>query len=265
MFKNINKIKNKWLKNIVKTITMIFLVILILYIGVVIYRIPVAIERQRAEKIVPQIHNQKLTMDDVMGTHLPPEPDSKLNNSTLEGIDANRNGIRDDAELAIFKLYPDSAIMRSASLQYAKALQLHLKNNITNSEIFVAVIQEDGRGYFCFNQNWRMKFSKITKEMRENHWKIIEENEAKAKKLGIDENSMEYNNMVYTDKRLDAFQKIDNEESRNQELSEEHIPSLVFDIQSRKDKKEQNYKKYMTSFSSMKNSDCDIDPLILPN
>ncbi|MCK9578799.1 hypothetical protein M0R01_04950, partial [bacterium] len=258
MFKNINKIKNKWLKYIVKTITIIFLIILILYIGVVIYRIPAAIERQRAEKIVPQIHNQKLTMDDVMGTHLPPEPDLKLNNSTLEGIDANHNGIRDDVELAIFKLYPDSAIMRSASLQYAKALQLHLKNNITNSEIFVAVIQEDGRGYFCFNENWRKKFSKITPEMLKNYLDTIEENRKKALELGLDKNSEEYGNLIYTDKKLDAFQKIDNEESKNQELSEEHIPSLVFDIQSRKDKKEQNYKKYMTSFSSMKNSDCDI-------
>ncbi|MDD5551343.1 MAG: hypothetical protein PHS34_08795, partial [Candidatus Omnitrophica bacterium] len=152
MFKNINKIKNKWLKYIVKTITIFFSIIIVLYIGVVIYRIPAAVERQRAEKIVPQIHNQKLTMDDVMGTHLPPEPDSKLNNSTLEGIDANRNGIRDDVELAIFKLYPDSAKIRSGALQYAKGLQMHFRKDITNSEIFVAVIQEWGRGYSCFNQ-----------------------------------------------------------------------------------------------------------------
>ena len=120
----------------------------------VIYRIPAAVERQRAEKIVPQIHNQKLTMDDVMGTHLPPEPDSVLNNSTLEGIDANHNGIRDDAELAIFKLYPDSARVRSGALQYAKAMQMHLRKDITNDDIFIAILQEKSRGYSCFSEKF---------------------------------------------------------------------------------------------------------------
>ena len=222
MFKNINKIKNKWLKNIVKSITIFFLIILILYISVVIYRIPVAVERQRAERIVPQIHNQKLTMDDVMGTHLPPEPDSKLNNSTLEGIDANRNGIRDDAELAIFKLYPDSARVRSGALQYAKGLQMHFRKDITNSEIFVAVLQEDSRGDYCFYHS----LPKIDWEAGE---------EAINKAFAI------------------------------KDAKKEEIENLVFNTEVRKNKVEENYKKYMTSMGDIGGPDCDIDSVILPN
>ena len=44
-----------------------------------------------------------------MGKNLPAQPDQKLNDSTIAGIDENKNGIRDDVELAIFKKYPDNA------------------------------------------------------------------------------------------------------------------------------------------------------------
>ena len=40
---------------------------------------------------------------------------------TIAGIDANKNGIRGDMELAIFKQYPDSAKTRAVLLQYALA------------------------------------------------------------------------------------------------------------------------------------------------
>lgn len=83
-------------------------IILILFIGLVIYRIPAVKERARTQEVVKKIQAQKITLADVMGQNLPPEPDSALNNSTVEGIDANGNGIRDDVELAIFRLYPDS-------------------------------------------------------------------------------------------------------------------------------------------------------------
>ncbi len=71
-------------------------VILVLYVGLVIYRIPAAQERLKTQEVVKKIQAQKLTLADVMGQNLPPEPDSVLNNSTVEGIDANGNGIRDD-------------------------------------------------------------------------------------------------------------------------------------------------------------------------
>jgi len=41
----------------------------------------------------------------INGHTLPPEPDPKINNSTLLGIDSNNNGVRDDVERWIYKTY----------------------------------------------------------------------------------------------------------------------------------------------------------------
>ncbi len=41
----------------------------------------------------------------INGHCLPPEPDPKINNSTLLGIDSNNNGVRDDVERWIYKTY----------------------------------------------------------------------------------------------------------------------------------------------------------------
>ncbi len=123
-------------------------VLLILYIGLVVYRIPAAFEREKTKETVARIHAQKLTLADVTGERLPPVPDPSEVDATIEGIDANSNGIRDDVELAIFKLYPNSARIRAAELQYAKALQFYFID-VFNSETLVAAIQEEERGDFC--------------------------------------------------------------------------------------------------------------------
>jgi len=58
---------------------------------------------------------------------LPDEPDEKLNNSTLLGIDTNRNGVRDDVERWIIKRYskdPEFPKTKIAlAMQYAWATQ----------------------------------------------------------------------------------------------------------------------------------------------
>ena len=124
-------------------------VVAILYVGLVIYRIPAAIERQKTPGAIERIKAQKLTLADVMGQNLPPEPDPALKDATLEGIDANSNGIRDDVELAIFKLHPDSARIRAAELQYAMALQVELTKDVFNSETLVETIHTESKGFFC--------------------------------------------------------------------------------------------------------------------
>ncbi len=123
-------------------------VLLVLYVGFVLYRIPAVGEKERTVEAVAHIHAQKITLDDVMGAHLPPTPNEEENNATLAGVDANKNGIRDDVELAIFKKYPDSPRIRAAELQYAKALQMEL-TEVSNSETLVAVIQQVSRGSLC--------------------------------------------------------------------------------------------------------------------
>lgn len=134
-----------WIK---KWWAIVFLVVLALYVALVIYRVFAIGAEEKTAKAVEWIHGQSITMDDVIGKNLPPEPDQIEADATIEGIDANENGIRDDVELAIFEKYPNSARIRAAMLQYAMALQTEL-TKVSNSETLVAVIQEEDRGYFC--------------------------------------------------------------------------------------------------------------------
>jgi len=63
----------------------------------------------------------------INGYTLPPEPDPKINNATLLGVDSNHNGIRDDVERWIITHYakdPKYPKTKTAiALQYAKASQ----------------------------------------------------------------------------------------------------------------------------------------------
>jgi hypothetical protein len=54
--------------------------------------------------------------------HLPAMPDMKANDSTLEGIDTSRMGIRDDVHIWIFENYT-TKIKRTILLTMAKTLQ----------------------------------------------------------------------------------------------------------------------------------------------
>ena len=64
----------------------------------------------------------------INGHTLPPEPDPKINNSTLQGIDSNNNGVRDDVERWIYKTYKDKHpvhidIAMQAGRDYKKVLK----------------------------------------------------------------------------------------------------------------------------------------------
>jgi hypothetical protein len=97
---------------------------------------------------VEKIHNTKLTLDDVMGKNLPPDPGA-LADKTIAGVDANNNGIRDDVELAIFNVYPNSAKTRAVLLQYALALQMETIQPFVNTSIADSVIGKESRAGFC--------------------------------------------------------------------------------------------------------------------
>ncbi|OQX58013.1 MAG: hypothetical protein B5M52_06135 [Helicobacteraceae bacterium 4484_230] len=58
----------------------------------------------------------------IHGHRLPPEPDPKINNSTLLGIDSNNNGVRDDVERWIYMTY-NHPIERGLFMQSARAYQ----------------------------------------------------------------------------------------------------------------------------------------------
>lgn len=133
------------LKKILKWVGVIFLVG---FIALVIGRAIFFEYRDRAYKEVDKIHATKLTLDDVMGKNLPPDPGADAD-KTVEGIDANKNGIRDDVELAIFKEYPNSAKTRAVLLQYALALQMEVTRSMVNSWTVGAVVDRQDESFFC--------------------------------------------------------------------------------------------------------------------
>ena len=136
----------KW--KFLRVIYVIILFLFVLMLGFGVYR---AVQKDKTVKAVEFINSKKITLDDVMGKNLPPQPDQGLNDSTIAGIDANKNYIRDDVELAIFKKYPDSAKIRAAELQYAQALQLEL-TQVFNSETLVTVMRQENRGIDCIGK-----------------------------------------------------------------------------------------------------------------
>ncbi|OGG62784.1 hypothetical protein A2952_03315 [Candidatus Kaiserbacteria bacterium RIFCSPLOWO2_01_FULL_59_34] len=146
------------------------LALAVLYIALVVYRAFVLVAEDETRVAVENIHAERLTMDDVDGKHLPPPPDLAQVDATIEGIDANGNGIRDDVEFAIFEKYPNDIKIRAATLQYAKALQQGL-TQVTNSGTWIAASQQEERSLRCILENVSQtsisKWSEIREEVRE--------------------------------------------------------------------------------------------------
>lgn len=136
------------LQKILRVVRWVFIILGVVFIALVIYRIPAVEEKEQTALAIKRIYAQKITLDDVMGNNLPPVPDSGANDATIAGIDSNRNGVRDDVELAIFKAYPDSAKIRAAELQYALTQQMFL-TQVFNVETWKAVAEKNGRAHLC--------------------------------------------------------------------------------------------------------------------
>ncbi|KKQ87002.1 MAG: hypothetical protein UT09_C0022G0005 [Parcubacteria group bacterium GW2011_GWF2_38_8] len=133
---------------IFKVLKWAFLVLVGLFIILVIVRVVHFFNLDKTNAQVAKIHATKLALGDVMGENLPPDPGADAD-KTIEGIDANQNGIRDDVELAVFKEYPNSAKTRAVLLQYALALQMEATQPIVNTTIVDKVIGEQSRANSC--------------------------------------------------------------------------------------------------------------------
>jgi cell division protein FtsI/penicillin-binding protein 2 len=169
---NIQNIISKLKKILFFTFVFIFFFVIFLYI---IGSTSLKLQKEKTPEIIAKIRNTKLTIDDVMGKNLPPEPDPLIKDATLAGVDVNQNNIRDDVELAIFKQYPNSAKMRAQLLQYAMSLQLMMTVPFVNKDIAGALIEENGRAYLCIG-------SEIPPEdFLKNSKKIIEETDSLVK------------------------------------------------------------------------------------
>ncbi len=77
---------------------------------------------------------------EVNGHRLPPEPDPKINNATLLGVDVNHNGVRDDVERWIYEKYKDKhPIHIDIAMQAARAYKLVLEHPEKAKEIRLKV------------------------------------------------------------------------------------------------------------------------------
>lgn len=129
------------------------LILCLLYISLVLIRIPAVAEKEKTEKAVADIQSKQITIGDALGDTLPPVPDHAQNSASLTGIDANKNNIRDDIELALFSSTA-SARIRAAELQYAFTKQLAL-TSVFNSDTWVAFAVQENRGFQCLGQTLR--------------------------------------------------------------------------------------------------------------
>lgn len=137
-----------WVHKIFKILKWTFLILLGLFIILVIGRWIYLDKQAETDEQVIKIHNTKLTLDDVMGKNLPPDP-GVLADATVQGIDANKNGIRDDVELAVFREYPNSAKTRAVLLQYALALQMEVIQPMVNKGTVGEIANKQDRAIFC--------------------------------------------------------------------------------------------------------------------
>ena len=169
------------------------IILLVLYIVLVIYRGFVLRAEEKTNEQVAKIHATKLALVDVMGENLPPVPSDP--DSSVAGVDANKNGIRDDVELAIFAEYPNSARTRAVLLQYALALQMEVTQELVNTGTVIAVAQEKSRAAGCIAdvtpRDDIQKFITITQQLtdfvKEKHINTNERDQAQVsfyEKLG---------------------------------------------------------------------------------
>ncbi len=140
---------NKSLKYMfVKILKRIGILFVFAFMALVVYRgVFVLIPKERTDTQVAKIHATRLSLVDVLGKNLPPTPSNP--DATIAGVDANKNGIRDDVELAIFKEYPKSAKTRLPLLQYALVLQMQMTLPKINKETFTATVEDKDRALNC--------------------------------------------------------------------------------------------------------------------
>ncbi len=91
----------------------------------------------------------------IQGHQLPPEPDPVVNDSTLLGIDANGNGVRDDVERWIYETYKDKHpihidIAMQAARAYKKVLEMPEKAKEIRGEVSAPIYCE---GYYLIYAN----------------------------------------------------------------------------------------------------------------
>jgi len=87
---------------------------------------------------------------EVNGHRLPPEPDPKVNNATLLGVDINKNGVRDDVERWIYETYKDKhPIYIDIAMQEARADRLILLKQPKTKKEAMEIKNEVDKPVYC--------------------------------------------------------------------------------------------------------------------
>jgi len=130
------------------------------------YPTPITIEAKVKNSINKIVTSNKENLKiywEVDGHRLPPEPDPKINNSTLLGVDVNKNGVRDDVERWIYEKYKDKhPIHIDIAMQAARGYKLVLEHPEKAKEIYAEVDKTAYcEGYFrvCVTKSIKNKFS----------------------------------------------------------------------------------------------------------
>ena len=98
----------------------------------------VTLQAQVGDKLSNPVHLEIYW--EVDGHRLPPEPDPKVNNATLLGVDVNHNGVRDDVERWIYEKYKNKhPIYIDIAMQAARGYRLVLETPEKAKEIRLKV------------------------------------------------------------------------------------------------------------------------------
>ncbi|MFA6258423.1 MAG: hypothetical protein WCX79_01890 [Candidatus Paceibacterota bacterium] len=137
-------------KIIFKWVYRIFLFSVFVFIILVIGRIFHFFYQEKVNVDIENIKKSKLTLPVVLGDSLPLA--SNDIGESIKGIDANKNGIRDDVELRIFEKYPDSAKIRAPLLQYAFTLQLENEVKTRDERVVEEVVLRQKKAMTCISE-----------------------------------------------------------------------------------------------------------------
>ena len=78
----------------------------------------------------------------INGIAVPPEPDAKENNTTLAGVDSNKNGVRDDVERMIAKKVssPDTfSVPMTIAAAYQSVVAVGLKSQSESNKFLITI------------------------------------------------------------------------------------------------------------------------------
>lgn len=89
----------------------------------------------------------RFTIDESMEV---PMPDPKLNNATIEGIDSDKNGIRDDIQRIINEKYRADPIRKMIVRQYATTQQQVLLTS-SNEQLSIAAMKDHLNSSLCWS------------------------------------------------------------------------------------------------------------------